>query len=77
MEDRFVTHLAIGMQKDSEFKEIFDYQLLKMKQAGMLLQEAHHWLRYCAYDDSVSIKNGCFDLYGKKDMHKSFLYNNS
>ena len=45
MTDRFVTFIAFGLQKNSEFKQLFDYELLKMKQSGVILHEAYKWLR--------------------------------
>ena len=45
MQDRVVSQLAFGLQKDSEFKDVFDHLLLKMKQSGLLQKLAFQWLK--------------------------------
>jgi hypothetical protein len=35
-EDSLVSHIAIALQKDSEFKEMFDFHLLSLFESGIL-----------------------------------------
>ena len=42
---RSVSFVALGLQKDSEFREVFDNQILRMAQSGFLAQETMIWLR--------------------------------
>ena len=39
MEDRVMTSLCFAMRKNSEFKEILDYHLLKMAQSSLVVKE--------------------------------------
>ena len=44
MDDRVMTSLAFGMTKNSEFKELFDYHLLKLKQSSLVEKEVRRHL---------------------------------
>ncbi len=43
-DDSLSTQLAFGLRKNSEFREIFDYHLIKFRQSGMLELLEHKWL---------------------------------
>ena len=36
--------LGIGLQKHSEFRELFNYELLKLTESGILFKMQHIWL---------------------------------
>ncbi len=42
-EDSTSTQLAFGLQKDSEFRKLFDYHIVKLQQSGMLKLLTHKW----------------------------------
>ena len=37
------TYISIGMQKNSEFAELFDYHIIKMQESGVLNRISHRW----------------------------------
>ncbi len=37
------SHIAIGLQKDSEFRPLFDYHLTKMREIGVLKMITERW----------------------------------
>ena len=39
------TDLSIALQKDSEFTKLFDYQIQKLIQSGLLVKMRHKWLQ--------------------------------
>ena len=45
-EEKAIVHGGIGLQKDSEFKNVFDYHIIKMKQSGLLSQWYHKWMQH-------------------------------
>ena len=54
MDDRVMTSLAFGMTKNSEFKELFDYHLLKLKQSSLVEKEVRrHLLNDAPLDDGM------------------------
>lgn len=44
LKDSLYGHLSFGLQKDSEFQQLFDYHLLKMQQSGILAGLHKEWL---------------------------------
>lgn len=50
-DDSVSTQLAIGLQDDSEFREVFNHQLIKLHQTGVLNLLAHKWLKDDEPDD--------------------------
>ena len=45
MQDRAIGYLAVGLQKDSEFKSLFDYHLLRLMQNSVLDKEIRKYLK--------------------------------
>ncbi len=43
-DDAVTTQLAFGLQKDSEFRNLFNFHLNKLKQTGVLKLLVHKWL---------------------------------
>ena len=43
VDETFHTYASLGLQKDSEFREIFNYHLLKMKQSGTFWKFEEEW----------------------------------
>ncbi len=35
--DKLPSHLGFGLQKNSEFKPLFDYTILRLREAGLLV----------------------------------------
>ena len=35
--DKLPSHLGFGLQKDSEFKPLFDYTIIRLREAGLLV----------------------------------------
>ncbi len=44
-EERVPSQMTIGLQKDSELLELFNYNILKMYQSGLHAQILYKWLR--------------------------------
>ncbi len=44
-EDGFGIEEAFGLQRDSEFRELFDYHLRKMLQTGLIDEKKRKWVR--------------------------------
>ena len=45
MQDKVMSHLSFALQKDSELLLLFDYNLLKVVQSGLLGKLVDRWLR--------------------------------
>ncbi len=58
MKDALYGHIAFGLQKGSEFYDIFNYYLLKMEQSGFLDMLHQKWLENPYKDDTKSSFDG-------------------
>ncbi len=50
-DDSVSSQLAFGLQKDSEFKDILNYHINKLRQAGILKLLVHQWIKQEKPDD--------------------------
>ncbi len=50
-QDALASQLAFGLQKDSEFREIFDHHILRLRESGALQLLEKKWLRDSSPDD--------------------------
>lgn len=53
-QERIVSSLGIGLQKDSEFKAIFDYHIDKIKESGIFTKEFDIWILDRKMEDKES-----------------------
>ena len=53
MEDRLIGYLAVGLQKNSEFKEVFDFHLLNIMQTAVMDKEIRKYMEGNRPDASV------------------------
>ena len=45
MSDHFLAYTALGLPKNSELRDLFNYHLIRMRESGVFYQESHKWLR--------------------------------
>ena len=53
--DALYGHFSFGLQKDSEFGQIFNYHLLKMQQSGILEGLHKKWLESPYGDEKLTV----------------------
>ena len=51
LQERVLTHIGFGLQKDSELKPIFDHYLSKLGEAGSISRLKHEWMEGDAPQD--------------------------
>ena len=62
MRDALYGHLAFGLRKDSELRDIFNYYLLKMEQSGFMDALHQKWLEN-PYTSNARISSGSEDAF--------------